>query len=403
MSPEGIWKWAQIKGISVIGTGDFTHPAWIEELVRKLEPAEGGLFRLKNAFRSSDVPGPCNAGVRFILSAEISCIYRKNNRTRKIHSLVLAPGFEGALRINSALSKIGRLSSDGRPVLGLDARELLRIVLENSPGAVLVPAHAWTPHFSLLGASSGFDSIEECFDDLSPHITAIETGLSSDPAMNRRLSALDRIVLISNSDAHSPAKIGREATVFDTDLSYDAITEAVRTGRGLAGTVEFFPEEGKYHYDGHRNCGVGLAPEDSVRLDGLCPVCGKKVTVGVSHRIMELSDRGAGYIHPGAPPFYRVIPLADIIAETMQRGVNTRAVAGAYFSLIGELGNELRVLLEAPLPDIEKAGPAGLSHAVMKMRLGKLKITPGFDGRYGKVSISGNPERPFSSGEATPA
>ncbi|HBO83927.1 MAG TPA: DNA helicase UvrD, partial [Deltaproteobacteria bacterium] len=247
MSPEGIWKWAQLKGIIVIGTGDFTHPAWFKELNEKLEPVGNGLFRLKMDLQTEDVPDTCRAEVYFLLSAEISCIYSKIGRTRKIHSIVFAPDFKDAARISIALSKIGNLSADGRPILGLDAKELLKIVIDVSPQAMLVPAHAWTPHFSVFGAVSGFDSLEECFEDLTPHIHAIETGLSSDPAINWRLSALDKITLISNSDAHSPAKIGREANILDAELSYKGITRAIKTREGFLGTIEFFPEEGKYH------------------------------------------------------------------------------------------------------------------------------------------------------------
>ena len=250
MSPESIWKWAQLKGITVIGTGDFTHPKWFQELNEKIEPTGNGLFKLKKDFQKNDIPDSCKGDVSFLLSAEISCIYSKNGKTRKIHSLIFVPDFKDAAKINIALSKIGNLAADGRPILGLDAKELLKIVLEASPDAMLVPAHAWTPHFSVFGAVSGFDSLEECFEDLAPYIHAIETGLSSDPAMNRRLSALDKITLISNSDAHSPSKIGREANIFDTEISYRAITDAIKTRKGFLGTIEFFPEEGKYHYDG---------------------------------------------------------------------------------------------------------------------------------------------------------
>jgi PHP family Zn ribbon phosphoesterase len=260
MSPERIWKWAQLKGITVIGTGDFTHPEWFKQLNEMLDPAGNGLFSLKKEFGSDDIPESCRADVLFMLSAEISCIYSKNGKTRKVHSIIFVPDFASAARINIALSKIGNLHSDGRPILGLDARELLKIVVESSPDAVLVPAHAWTPHFSVFGAASGFDSLEECFEELTPHIFAIETGLSSDPSMNWRLSALDRITLISNSDAHSPAKIGREANIFDIEISYETVMDAMKTRKGFAGTIEFFPEEGKYHYDGHRACSASLTP-----------------------------------------------------------------------------------------------------------------------------------------------
>ncbi len=280
MSPENLWKWAQLKGITVIGTGDFTHPQWLAELNEALEPLGNGLFTLKKKFRSDDVPDACKADLYFLLSAEISCIYSKNGKTRKVHSIVLSPDFDAAARINSALSKIGNLKSDGRPILGLDAKELLKIVLNESPDSLLIPAHAWTPHFSVFGAVSGFDSLQECYEELTPHIHAIETGLSSDPQMNWRISALDRITLISNSDAHSPAKTGREANIFDTEMSYPAMINALKSGKGFLGTIEFFPEEGKYHYDGHRACSIRLSPQETIKNKYLCPSCGKKLTVG---------------------------------------------------------------------------------------------------------------------------
>jgi uncharacterized protein (TIGR00375 family) len=387
MSPETLWKWAQIKGISVIGTGDFTHPQWLKELREKTEEQGNGLLTLRKKFRQEDVPASCKADVFSLLTAEISCIYRKNDRTRKIHAIVLAPSFGDAERINRALSKIGNLSADGRPILGLDAKELLRIVLDSSPSSVMIPAHAWTPHFSVFGASSGFDTLEECFEELTPHIYAIETGLSSDPAMNWRLSALDGLTLLSNSDAHSPMKIGREATIFDAGLSYTDIRESVRTGKGLLGTIEFFPEEGKYHYDGHRSCSSCLLPKESIRRNNLCPVCGKRVTIGVMHRVESLADRKEGFRPEGAPPFHSVIPLHEIIAETLKFGVSSKAVRNEYEKVVGELGSELGILLDTPVEDIEAAGSVRLRQAIEKMRLGEVSISPGYDGEYGKIKI----------------
>ncbi len=387
MSPEGIWRWAQLKGVTVIGTGDFTHPEWLRELDEKLEPAGAGLFRLREKYRSGDVPASCSSEVFFLLSAEISCIYSKNGRTRKVHAVVLAPDFKAAARLNRSLSKIGNLGADGRPILGLDAKELLRIALDASPGTLFIPAHAWTPHFSVFGAASGFDSLEECFEELSPHIRAIETGLSSDPAMNRRLSALDAITLVSNSDAHSAAKIGREANILDTELSYSAITDAVRSGKGFLGTIEFFPEEGKYHYDGHRDCGVSLAPRETIRNDYRCPVCGKKVTVGVMHRVERLADREEGFRLAGAPPFVSIIPLPEIIAEVLRVGPASKKVQTAFFSLLEKLGNEFKILMDVPLDEIERAGTPLLREAVGRMREGRVHIAPGYDGEYGTVSI----------------
>ena len=399
MCPEGIWRWAQLKGVSVIGTGDFTHPQWLKELDEKLDPIGNGLFTLKEEFRSADVPASCEADTRFILTAEISCIYSKNGRTRKIHSILLAPDFASAARLNIALSRIGNLRSDGRPILGLDAKELLRITLDASPDAMLIPAHAWTPHFSVFGAASGFDSMEECFEELTPHIHAVETGLSSDPLMNWRLSALDRVTLISNSDAHSAAKIGREANILDTDLSYAAIKDAIKTGRGFSGTIEFFPEEGKYHYDGHRDCGVSLTPKETIHNDYLCPVCNRKVTVGVMHRVEKLADREHGFKPAGAPSFTSIIPLPEIIAEGLKCGVNTKKVDAFYFSLLNKLGNEFKILMDAPLDDIERAGTPLLREAVSRMREGRVHIAPGYDGEFGKVKIFEEVERKEIKGQ----
>ncbi len=387
MSPEGIWKWAQLKGITVIGTGDFTHPKWYKELNEKLEPTGNGLFTLKKEFQSDDVPESCKADVFFILSAEISCIYSKKARMRKIHSVILVRDFADAARINMALSKIGNLAADGRPILGLDAKELLKIVLDASPDALFIPAHAWTPHFSVFGAVSGFDALEECFEELTPHIYAIETGLSSDPAMNWRLSALDRLTLISNSDAHSARKIGREANIFDTEIAYPAMTNAIKTKKGFLGTIEFFPEEGKYHYDGHRTCGVSLSPKETIHHDYLCPVCGKKVTVGVMHRVEKLADRENGFKPVGSPPFSSIIPLAEIISETLKVGVSSKKVEALYFYLLGKLGNEFNILMDVSLDDIEHAGSPLLREAISHVRSGNIFIAPGYDGEYGKVKI----------------
>ena len=399
MSPEGIWKWAQLKGITVIATGDFTHPQWLRELEKKLEPTGNGLFTLRKEYRTDDVPASCKADVYFILSAEISCIYGKNGKTRKVHAVVLAPDFEAAGRLNLALSKIGNLKSDGRPILGLDAKELLRITLDASPDSLYVPAHAWTPHFSVFGAVSGFDSMEECFGELTPHIYAIETGLSSDPAMNWRLSALDKITLISNSDAHSAPKIGREANIFDTDISYPAMMDAIRTRKGFLGTIEFFPEEGKYHYDGHRDCEVSLSPKETIHHDYLCPVCGRKVTVGVMHRVEKLADREEGFKLAGAPPYFSIIPLPEIIAEGLKVGVNTKKVNALYFPLLEKLGNEFKILMDVSLDDIERAGTPLLREAVARMRSGNVHIAPGYDGEYGKVRIFEEVERKEIKGQ----
>jgi uncharacterized protein (TIGR00375 family) len=393
MCPEGIWKWAQLKGISVIGTGDFTHPLWIKELKVKLDPLGNGLFRLKNKYWTDDIPEACQAEVSFILSAEVSTIYSKNGRTRKVHSIILAPDFVSAERMNLALSKIGNLKSDGRPILGLDAKKLLQITLDVSPDAMLIPAHAWTPHFSVLGAASGFDSLQECYEELTPHIYAIETGLSSDPPMNWRLSDLDEITLVSNSDAHSASKIGREANILETDVTYEAMMKAIKTREGFIGTIEFFPEQGKYHYDGHRNCSVSLTPKETILHNYLCPACGRKVTIGVMHRVEKLADRPEDFRLPGAPSFMSIIPLPDIIAEGLECGVNTKKVNALYLPMLERLGNEFKILLDAPLDDIERAGTPLIREAISRMRAGNVQIAPGYDGEFGKVTIFEGAER----------
>jgi len=390
MGPEGLWRWSQLKGIRVVGTGDFTHPKYFRELQDKLQPAEKGLFRLKKSFQadiSEDIPVSCRSDVSFMLQAEVSSIYSKGGRTRKVHSILLAPGFREAGAINYRLSKIGNLASDGRPILGLDAARLLELVLDASPEAMVVPAHAWTPHFSVFGAASGFDSLAECYGDLAKHIHAIETGLSSDPPMNRRLSALDGIRLISNSDAHSPSKLGREANIFDADVSYAGVAGGIRTGAGLAGTVEFFPEEGKYHLDGHRACGVRLSPEETRRRGFLCPVCGRRLTVGVMHRVEDLADRKT----PAESSYVSLIPLVELLSEAIGKGEGTKAVQESYQGLLDRLGSEFRILMDAPLKDIEGAGGEllgqAISRAISLMRKGEVSVEPGYDGVYGKVRV----------------
>ena len=387
MSPGGLWRWSQLKGVKVIGTGDFTHPRWLAELQEKLEPAAEGLFSLKKKFRPDTVPESCKTDISFILSAEISCIYRKHDKTRKVHCIVIAPTFDDAMKINKQLSLVGNLSADGRPILGLDAKDLLKIVIRESSEAMLIPAHIWTPHFSVFGAVSGFDSLEECFEELTPHIYALETGLSSDPSMNWRLSALDSLTLISNSDAHSPRKLGREANILETEISYASILSALKTRKGFSGTIEFYPEEGKYHADGHRDCGVCLSPEETIRHNYLCPVCGRKVTVGVLHRVVKLADRQDGFRPEGAPSYRSIIPLEEIIAETRNVGVNSKAVEKVYTTLLEDHGNEFRILLEVPVEDIEASGFPRIAEALARMRENRIYIAAGYDGEFGKIKI----------------
>ncbi|MBI4656661.1 MAG: DNA helicase UvrD, partial [Elusimicrobia bacterium] len=335
LNPESLYKWCQLKGINVLATGDFTHPEWFKEIRKNLVEAEQGFFKLKPELASgidAEIPDGCRADVRFVLEVEISCIYKKNNRVRKIHHLIYAPSFEIADKINCKLSKIGNIRSDGRPILGLDSKNLLEILLSISDEIYLIPAHAWTPHFSIFGSESGFDSIEECFEDLTEHIFAIETGLSSDPMMNWRLSALDKITLVSNSDAHSPEKIAREANFFDTEFSYHGIFSALKKQKNkrLLKTLEFFPEEGKYHVDGHRKCGIRLLPKETMKNKGLCPKCKNPVTVGVLHRVEKLADRPEGIKPEDSAGFENLIPLKEILGEVVKTGPQSAKVDREY-------------------------------------------------------------------------
>lgn len=386
-TPEHLDLWARRKGLHIVGTGDFTHPAWREELKEKLEPAEDGLYVLKDGYRIKEDPVPGGKIPRFVVTGEISSIYKKNGKTRKVHSLILLPGLEDAERISARLEQIGNIHSDGRPILGLDCRDLLEIVLELCPRAVYVPAHIWTPHFSMFGAFSGFDSVEECFEDLTPYIHAVETGLSSDPPMNWRVSALDRFQLISNSDAHSPAKLGREANLFDIPLSYEGLYQAIQTGEGLGGTIEFFPEEGKYHMDGHRKCGLRLTPSETIRYGGRCPVCGRKITIGVSHRIGELADRPEGYVKPGAKPFESLMPLPEVIGASVGRGAAGVKVQREYRRLLAELGPEFEILRNIPPEDIRRAAGDRVAEGIQRLRRGQVERIPGFDGEYGVIRL----------------
>lgn len=389
MNLGSLAKWAGIKGIKVLGTGDFTHPDWFKELREKLEPAEPGLYRLKSE----------TDGVRFILTSEISCIYTKKNRVRKIHILLFAPSFEAVEKINAQLGWQGNLRSDGRPILGLDAKELAKIVLNTSRECLIVPCHAWTPWFSIFGSKSGFDSIEECFDEYSKYIYAIETGLSSDPAMNWRLSGLDKITLISNSDAHSPQKIGREANVFDTELSYSAIADAIKAKdpQKFLYTIEFFPEEGKYHYDGHRLCGVSLSPKETKKSGGICSVCARPLTIGVLSRVEELADREEGFRPPGAIPFKSLIPLEEIIADALGVLPGAKQVAREYEALVGEFGSELEVLSGASKEGVAKVSLLEIAEGIMRVREGQVNIEPGYDGVYGKIKIFSQGEQKLTS------
>lgn len=387
MTLENLDYWARIKGIKVLGTGDFTHPHWLKELKEKLEPAEAGLFVLKKALQKKEY-GIADEPTRFMLSAEVSLIYSKLGKVRKIHHVIWAPDFKSVEAINTRLSWVGNLMSDGRPIIGITSEELAKIVFENTAKAVMVPAHAWTPWFSIFGSKSGFDSVEECFDKWSDKIFAIETGLSSDPPMNWRISRLDRYALVSNSDSHSLQRIGREANVFDTDLTYDAIIEAIKSKdkSKFLYTIEFFPEEGKYHIDGHFACNVALLPEQTKNLKGLCPKCKKPLTIGVLNRTESLADRPKGFKSDQFIPYKNLIPLDEIIMESLGVKSKSKKVWELYFSLIKILGPEIYILTEAPDNEIAKISSA-VAEGIKRVKEKKLYIEPGYDGQYGKVHI----------------
>ena len=389
---EHLYVSAQLKGITVVATGDITHPEWFKEISEILEPAEPGLYRLKkNIEKNCDeqVPLSCRSNVRFVLNAEISSIYKKMGKNRKNHNLVFLPDLAVAESFNRKLARIGNIISDGRPILGLDARNLLEILLETSDQAFLVPAHIWTPWFSLLGSKSGFDSIKECFDDISSYIFAVETGLSSNPAMNWRVSFLDGLTLMSNSDAHSPDKLGREANIFNTDLSYYDMKKALqyRDSRTFLGTYEFYPEEGKYYFDGHRNCSIRFSPEMTLSYGGKCPLCNKPLTIGVLNRVEELCDRKEGEKPQNTSPFYSIIPLKEILSEIYKVGSSSQKVMQHYQHSLHVLGSELAILGSITLSDIELAGIPMLKEAVKRMREGNIHIVQGYDGEFGKIQI----------------
>ncbi|MBS4016417.1 MAG: DNA helicase UvrD [Candidatus Latescibacteria bacterium] len=366
---------AKEKGISLVATGDFTHPAWLEMLRNDLSENGDGLFKYEDT--------------NFILTSEVNNIYSKNGRLRRLHNIIYAPSFDEAEKINGFLGKYGNLKSDGRPILSLDSKLMLEKILEISPESFVVPAHIWTPWFSVFGSKSGFDSIEECFEDSTKEIFALETGLSSDPQMNWTLSKLDRYSLISNSDAHSPSRLGREANVFGSYLSFKELKQVLKTKdrKRFLYTIEFFPEEGKYHYDGHRNCNVAVSPEESMAHDDLCPVCGKQLTIGVLHRVLVLGDRKLGFVPDNAIPYKSLVPLEEIIGEALNVGRDTLTVEKQYKKLTSELNGEFNVLMYAPIDDIKANSDERIGQAVELMRAGKVQINPGYDGVFGKVGI----------------
>ena len=384
MDLDNLDKWAKIKGIKVLGTGDFTHPEWFRSLKERLIPAESGLFKLKN-----------NSGTRFLLTSEISCIYSKNNQVRKVHILIFSPSFDIVEKINTQLSWIGNLKSDGRPILGLDAKELAKIVLDSSKDCFIIPAHCMTPWFAVFGSKSGFDSLEECFEEYSQNIYSMETGLSADPEMLWRIPDGRRVSLISNSDAHSPAKIGREANVFNSELSYSAITEAIKqkNKEKFLYTIEFFPQEGKYHFDGHRNCDLRLSPKESKKYNNICPNCGKPLTLGVLNRVEQLADKESGFKPERAIPFKSLIPLEEIIAEAVNQNTGTKAVSCFFQNMIEKFGSEFEILLNTSKKEIENFFPSEIAEAIIRVREGRVRVEPGYDGVFGKIRIFSQEEK----------
>jgi uncharacterized protein (TIGR00375 family) len=387
MDIKHIAEWARLKGITLMGTGDFTHHLWLQELKNNLEDLGNGLFKHKDIY--------------FVLSAEISSIYSKNNRTYRIHNVVLSPSFKTTDKINETLSRHGNLASDGRPILGLDAEEVARIVFDIDENCMLVPGHIWTPWFSLFGSMSGFDRIEDCFGKQAGKIFALETGLSSDPAMNWRLSALDKFSLVSNSDSHSPSKIGREANVFDCELEYKAIREALKNkdGKKFLYTLEFFPEEGKYHFDGHRLCGVRFSPEETKANKGICPKCKKRLTVGVMNRVDQLADRPEGFQPENAIPFKSVVPLDEIIAEAKGMKKESQAAVKEYFAAVAKFGTEFDILLRASEGELKKGLTGRIAEGVLRMREGNVTRLAGYDGEYGVISVFGQDDKKKSQEE----
>ena len=384
---DNLALWARRKGIDLLATGDFTHPKWLDNLMSLLTLEDDGFYHY--------------GGVRFVPGTEISCVYRQSGRSRRIHILVLVPTLESAARLTRLLSEYGNLESDGRPTVKLSARDLLALCLDADPQSLVIPAHAWTPWYGVFGSKSGFDSLQECFSDLAPLIAAVESGLSSDPAMNRSVPELNDRAIVSFSDAHSPGRLGRELTVFNGETSWDGLSSALRDGN-VAYTVEFYPEEGKYHYSGHRKCGVSYGSREVERLGSTCPNCGRPLTLGVLHRVEQLADGPVfdslgpdldGFTSSGEnrPPFARLIPLQEIIAATRGVGVNTKTVLREYDAVTDRIGNELDALLWASPDDLNLAAGENLAQAILAARQGRVRITPGYDGQYGSISLEPEP------------
>lgn len=389
---EGMYYWAKIKGINVLGTGDFTHPSWFAQMQEKLTMTESGLYKLKDEIsKKIDETLPLTVRgniIRFVPTVEISNIYSKTGKVRKLHNCIVVPSLEVASYINNRLDKIGNINSDGRPILGLDSKDLLEIVLQSHDDSLFFPAHIWTPWFAMFGSKSGFDSIDEAFEDLAKEIKAIETGLSSDPFMNWRLSQLDNITILSNSDAHSPQKLGREANVIDSPLNYRDIICAIKNNdHRMVGTIEFFPQEGKYHYDGHKDCGFSCSPDRSLELKGICPICNKPLTLGVDYRVSSLADKSKDYKPKSHKSVEYIVPLPELIAEIFKVGSGSKKVNQEYNKIYSTLGDEFSILRTIPISEIKKAGFSELADIISRMRKGDLYIEPGYDGVFGKIRL----------------
>ncbi len=391
-----IYKWAQLKGITVISTADFTHPVWNKEIKKYLKENNTGLLELKKEYSKKvdkKIPKSCRSNVRFILSTEISLIYKRNNRVRKVHILILAPDLKTVDTINAKLANIGNIESDGRPILGFDSKDLLDMVLNINEECMVIPAHIWTPWFSMFGDKSGFDSVKECFEDLSKYIYAFETGLSSDPEMNWMVKDLDKLTIISNSDAHSLEKIAREANIFNCDLSYSDITKTIKeNNENLLGTIEFFPQEGMYHHDGHRKCNINWSPNRSIKTNEICPVCKKRLTIGVLNRVYKMATREFGQKSPNAKSFHYVIPLKEVLSKILEKGVKTKTVEKEYYKVINKFGNELSIALDTPI-ELLNSHSSLLATAIQRIRNKEVQIIPGYDGVYGEISIFSKSEK----------
>jgi len=392
---EGLYYWAKIKGINIIGTGDFTHPSWFAEMQEKLVMTDEGLYKLKDDIADEidkTLPKSVrNNFIRFVPTVEISNIYSKSGAVRKLHNVVVTPNLEVSAKINSQLDRIGNLKADGRPILGMDSKHLLQITLDSHPDSLFFPAHIWTPWFAMFGSKSGFDSIADAFEDLAPEIKVIETGLSSDPYMNWRLDELQKVTVISNSDAHSLPKLGREANVLSCEPTYKKIINAIKTNSDyFIGTIEFFPQEGKYHFDGHRLCNVSFTPEETKKHKGICPVCHKALTVGVDYRVGEIANHPESYKPKKHKKVEYIIPLIELIAQMQGKNTQTKPVQAEYIKIYEALGDEFSILRKMKTDKIKTAGFTQLAHVIDRMRRGDVYIEPGYDGVYGVIKLFKN-------------